>query len=243
MDSIFIIHIVFNFLTFFLLFAMVFDPYTYIPVTVIYLVVKNCPPISTYRPKFKKWLSERTDTRIYYGEGSGTYGEEVEERDHVMMCYHPHGVLTNGIMFNLLLNPKFSNFKILGANACKFAPFLGELATACGLEPVSKRSMLKNMRQGNNLIIVPGGFPEIYLSFPNSESIYIKERKGFIKYALRYGYTLYPVYTFGENDLYDQFKLPFLKQRMMLSEKIGLPFVVPKRLIPKRNKKFKNSNR
>ena len=49
------------------------------------------------------------------------------------------------------------------------------------------------------------------------ESVYIKKRKGFIKYALRYGYRVHPVYSFGENDTYYTFHW-FPKTRMMLNK-------------------------
>lgn len=31
------------------------------------------------------------------------------------------------------------------------------------------------------------------------ERVYLRQRKGFIKYALQHGYTLVPGYTFGES--------------------------------------------
>jgi len=37
------------------------------------------------------------------------------------------------------------------------------------------------------------------------ERVYINDRKGFIKYALQYGYTIYPSYTFNENKIYSTF--------------------------------------
>lgn len=36
--------------------------------------------------------------------------------------------------------------------------------------------------------------------------MYLRNRKGFIVYALRYGYRVSPVYTFGEELLYSSFE-------------------------------------
>ena len=55
------------------------------------------------------------------------------------------------------------------------------------------------MKQGKNLGLVPGGFEEASLTNNDKEQIYIKNRKGFIKYALQNNYTVYPTYNFGEN--------------------------------------------
>lgn len=41
--------------------------------------------------------------------------------------------------------------------------------------------------------MVPGGYEEATLTTPKELRVYIKERKGFIKYALKYGYTIRPV--------------------------------------------------
>lgn len=49
---------------------------------------------------------------------------------------------------------------------------------------------------------LPGGFEEATLTHNEKERIYIKDRKGFIKYSLQYGYTIYPCYTFNENKIY-----------------------------------------
>ncbi len=48
--------------------------------------------------------------------------------------------------------------------------------------------------KGKNISLVPGGFEEATLTDINSEKIFIKERKGFIKDALKYGYKVHPIY-------------------------------------------------
>ena len=52
------------------------------------------------------------------------------------------------------------------------------------------------MKRGENLALIPGGFEEA--SITSSDKITIFIRKGFIKFALKYGYNLYPTITFGE---------------------------------------------
>lgn len=37
------------------------------------------------------------------------------------------------------------------------------------------------------------------LNTKSENRIFIKNRKGFIKYALEYGTSIYPTFTFGEN--------------------------------------------
>ena len=58
------------------------------------------------------------------------------------------------------------------------------------------------MEKKANISIVPGGFEEATITTTKENRVFINERKGFIKYALRYGYTVYPMYIFGENKMY-----------------------------------------
>merc|ERR1719265_19060 len=60
----------------------------------------------------------------------------------------------------------------------------------------------KLMKSGESpLALVPGGFQEATLSCCGHERVFLKTRKGFVKYALRHGYDLVPVYGVGESDL------------------------------------------
>lgn len=55
------------------------------------------------------------------------------------------------------------------------------------------------MKKGNNVALLPGGFEEATISSKKENKVFIKSRKGFIKYAMRYGYKVYPTFIFGEN--------------------------------------------
>merc|ERR1719265_2109549 len=51
----------------------------------------------------------------------------------------------------------------------------------------------KLMKSGESpLALVPGGFQEATLSCCGHERVFLKTRKGFVKYALRHGYALLP---------------------------------------------------
>ena len=75
-----------------------------------------------------------------------------------------------------------------------------------GVDTVEPKNMNKKMKKGMNFSILPGGFEEATLTDYDSSNVFIKKRKGFIKYALRYGYTLHPAYVFGENKVFYTFK-------------------------------------
>jgi len=68
--------------------------------------------------------------------------------------------------------------------------------------PASKECMLRYMRKGRPIALLPGGFEEATISAHGVNRIYLKHRKGFVKYSLQNGYSLTPAYVFGECDTY-----------------------------------------
>ena len=57
---------------------------------------------------------------------------------------------------------------------------------------------------GSSCMIVVGGAHEASNARPNENSLIIKKRLGFIRLALRNGAALVPVFSFGENDIWNQ---------------------------------------
>ncbi len=71
-----------------------------------------------------------------------------------------------------------------------------------GLYSATKASTLHFMKRGVSFGLIPGGFHEATICSPSTDRVFLKDRKGFVKYALQHGYALQPVYTFGESDTY-----------------------------------------
>lgn len=61
---------------------------------------------------------------------------------------------------------------------------------------------IKLMKQKISFMLYPGGFEEASLTKYKEERVFIKNRKGFIKYAIQNGYKIHPCYQFGESSLY-----------------------------------------
>eukprot|EP01084_Bolivina_argentea_P198618 340062_1 len=73
--------------------------------------------------------------------------------------------------------------------------------TGC-MEPAGKGNVSTIMKNKRSYGVMTGGFYEAALYENGKEFVYIKEKKGFIKYALKYGYQIVPCYTFGESRTY-----------------------------------------
>ncbi|XP_008302175.1 2-acylglycerol O-acyltransferase 1 isoform X2 [Stegastes partitus] len=61
---------------------------------------------------------------------------------------------------------------------------------------------------GNVAVIAVGGAPEALDARPGALTLQVRNRKGFIKLALKHGAQLVPVFSFGENELFDQMENP-----------------------------------
>lgn len=76
---------------------------------------------------------------------------------------------------------------------------------------------------GRAVTIVVGGATESLEAFPNQIRIILKDRKIFVKLAMRTGADLVPVLLFGENELYQQVETddqPVIQQLQSLTKRI-----------------------
>ncbi|KAI5868312.1 DAGAT-domain-containing protein [Durotheca rogersii] len=160
--------------------------------------------------------------------------------------YHPHGIISHGAwaafgtealgfseqfpgITNSLLTLD-SNFRI---------PLYREYILAAGLRSVSKESIVNILTRGGpngegmgrGVTIVVGGARESLEAQPGQLRLVLKERKGFVRIAIRTGADLVPVLAFGENNLYDQLRAkehPFVHDLQMFILKVWkftLPFL------------------
>ncbi|KAK3709421.1 hypothetical protein QZH41_019545 [Actinostola sp. cb2023] len=85
-------------------------------------------------------------------------------------------------------------------------PLFREFVMAGGVCDVSKESInnICGNGHGNAAVIIVGGAAESLEARPGAHHLKLKNRKGFVKVALQNGASLVPIYTFGENELFEQ---------------------------------------
>lgn len=76
----------------------------------------------------------------------------------------------------------------------------------CSKESI--RNALAARKSGRAVVIALGGAEEALNARPGMHKLKLRSRKGFVKEALRSGASLVPVYSFGENDVYEQLENP-----------------------------------
>ena len=122
-------------------------------------------------------------------------------------CYHPHGLFSigAGLLAANLVRRGEKVAIVTSSHMRWFNPILKLLLDMAGIDIVgaSPKEVREAMAKGDrSLILVIGGYEEAVMTKDGTENVYINNRLGFVKYAMRYKYTLTPVYAFGENDLY-----------------------------------------
>ena len=166
--------------------------------------------------------------------------------------YHPHGILGVAAVANLATDATEFPTSFPGITphlltlATNFTiPLFRDCIMAMGICSVSKRSCEAILRKGkgNAIAIVVGGASESLAAHPGTADLTLKRRLGFIKIAIRNGADLVPVFSFGENDVYEQlsneegtkiyalqkkfqavfgFTLPFFHGRGLFNYSVGL---------------------
>jgi len=150
-----------------------------------------------------------------------TYDFEVEDperRENYMFVCHPHGCLglTGILTFGAFTSGFDKLFKGYDARMVTlpinfYIPVTRETLMALGAIPSDVSSIeyhLTRRKGGQILGLYPGGAEESLDAHPDNYDLTLKERKGFIKVAIRTGANLVPVYNFGENKMYHQVPNP-----------------------------------
>lgn len=178
-------------------------------------------------PGFCSFITRTCDGRLYYRatELRGALSDIRPGKN--LIAVHPHGILAAGWTWNFFWNFELHEktgricFLIDEGMRLKSPTFriMCDWFTSEGRRyalPATRAEIKKAMTRGDSLAMLPGGFQEASICQRGKDRVYIKKRKGFIKYCLQGGYRITPVYNFGESDTYRTFS-PFLKFRLQLA--------------------------
>ena len=124
------------------------------------------------------------------------------------------------------MRPELSCVDFCFSPALFHSPFFQLLCKIVGHpQPADKVNFKRLMKSGKNLALIPGGFEEATITSGAAERVYLKDRRGFVKYALENGFALTPIYTFGENKTYSNVQGAW-GIRFWLNS-LGLPGILP----------------
>uniref|UniRef100_A0A3P8SP50 Acyltransferase n=1 Tax=Amphiprion percula TaxID=161767 RepID=A0A3P8SP50_AMPPE len=143
---------------------------------------------------------------------------DLDPKHNYVLGFHPHGILVAGAFTNFCsyatgfrqMFPGLTSYMLMLPLWFR-APFFRDYIMCAGLIPSDKESAsypLHHKRGGSAVVIAVGGAPESLDAHPGSYNVLLAHKKGFIKMAMEQGAHLVPVYSFGENEVFDQVENP-----------------------------------
>eukprot|EP01116_Phalansterium_solitarium_P011034 TRINITY_DN26644_c0_g1_i1.p1 TRINITY_DN26644_c0_g1~~TRINITY_DN26644_c0_g1_i1.p1 ORF type:complete len:348 (-),score=79.07 TRINITY_DN26644_c0_g1_i1:54-1097(-) len=141
--------------------------------------------------------------------------EPLDPSQTYVFGIHPHGIIGMSCWANLLNDAsgvrsllKGIDYRVVTLPINFNVPFFRDFVLSLGAIASSRRSIMSALSAKKSVIIVVGGAAEALMAYPGNESLVLGKRKGFVRLALETGSHLVPMYSFGENDLYDQVLKP-----------------------------------
>jgi len=155
--------------------------------------------------------------------------EELKE-SRSLFCFHPHGYFATGLFMSITTNKTFKKAEVAGSRMALVYPWGGLVMKYMGINGANPANFELLLKENKNIAFIPGGFEEATLTKYGKQRVFLKNRKGFIKLGLKYGYSVYPIYTIGETNMMSS--ITYEKLGIILN-KIKMPGTIPysKRLV------------
>ena len=134
---------------------------------------------------------------------------EAEQKPNAqfVLAVFPHGtqsdyrILLDGMLPQVLPNVA-EKCRVLAATVLFRIPIVREFALWTGCVDARRSVAESLLGRGRTMMVLPGGEAEQIRTTRGKEIVYLKNRKGFIKLAMRKGVPVVPVYVFGASDYY-----------------------------------------
>jgi 2-acylglycerol O-acyltransferase 2 len=146
-----------------------------------------------------------------------------------IIASQPHGVVSYcGICGKIAAPPQLQHVPTAVASVLLKTPILKNVMGIFGFIDASSSSLKKHFKESNkknsenianrSVVLYAGGIAELFKSSRKEERLYLSQRKGFIKLALRENVDVIPVYLFGNTSVLTVVKTGLLAD---LSRRLG----------------------
>ncbi|KAG6827779.1 hypothetical protein H0H92_010472 [Tricholoma furcatifolium] len=196
----------------FLLFCSIPPLWPFLAIYLIWLYFDNSPENGG---RMSPWFRSLRFWRYFADYYPASFLKEADlpaDRPYVF-GYHPHGIIGMGALATFAteatgFSTAFPGIKphLLTLTTNFNMPFYRDILLALGVCSVSKQSCSNILKAGPGyaITIVVGGAAESLSARPGTADLTLRRRLGFIKLAIQHGADLVPVFSFGENDIYEQ---------------------------------------
>jgi len=154
-----------------------------------------------------------------------TRGSQPTDASPTLLCVHPHGIFCQTWGW-LYVAPQTVSTVFMFSNTLFASPFFRLFSRIMGnASGCDKVSMRRVMASKTNCAIIPGGFHDASIHSATVDRVCLRNRKGFVKYAIEFGYSLTPVFGFGEKDTF--YNVPGAWSLRLWLNDFGIPGVLP----------------
>lgn len=141
-----------------------------------------------------------------------TAGKPLEKKPHIFL-FHPHGVFSVTNVFHI--GTTFTDWphrpvKGTMTSQLLWMPFARELFEKMNCVPADYNSLKSVIEKNQSLSICMGGVREILYTEPNVLRLSILKKRGILKLAIETGTPIVPVLSYGENELFEPVKTPWI---------------------------------
>jgi hypothetical protein len=147
--------------------------------------------------------------------------KQIDQGKSFLFAAQPHGVLSYTGMCSAVDNPNDClSVPTAAASIVLRTPLLKNLMGIFNLVDASAHNIKRIFKDRGCVLIYIGGIAELFKSCREEERLYLANRKGFIKLALREGVDVVPVYLFGNTSVLSVLKhgpLAALSRRLQAS--------------------------
>ena len=124
----------------------------------------------------------------------------IKPNSKKLIVTFPHGLVCIGYMLAGSISYKM-NFKKCVSILLFYLPLIGDYIRTINFTSCKKTNVISLMKKKENIMLLPGGFNELYMTCKYEYNIFIPY--GFISLAIRYNYTIIPILSLGENETFD----------------------------------------
>lgn len=157
--------------------------------------------------------------------------KRLDPKEKYVFGWHPHGILilSRIHVYGGAWERLFPGLavRVLGASPMFFLPGCREICLWMGAVDAGRVTAERVLRANVSVAVYPGGSKEIFETDPNSKTttLVLRERKGFVRLAIRNGASLVPVFVFGEKRCYERLNVN-AKVRDWLLRSLRIPLIV-----------------
>ncbi|KAG8466848.1 hypothetical protein KFE25_008227 [Diacronema lutheri] len=151
--------------------------------------------------------------RAYFG-WEMVVEQPLDPSQRYLLAEFPHALYPIGQLLSYGVIEHISqHHKVSGvvASVLLHTPVLRHFYYATGTRAADAKSIQRILAEGGNAAVVVGGIAEMFMDTSDAERIFLRQRQGFVRLAMREGAHIVPIFFFGNTRTMQKLNSPLLR--------------------------------